>query len=328
NQDVSIFGSAAGGPDTAVAWKESGGSAGTFSPNAAFVQGTYAMTAGTTYIVKLKWKANIPAGGTIFAGAGPLSTGFSPTRLTAVVVSGGIGTAGSTQQYRLANSDGTTWLDIDPSALSLSFTPSSAGVELLGGNADLWTANPGVNQDLGIFISGGSYGAGRVVGWKESGGFAGIFSPNAAFVQAAIPVTAGTTYQARLQWKANHTAPGATIFAGAGPIAGRFSPTSLVALLQPATALTSTARSNQYQLAGNDGSTWVDVDSTNLSLTLTPSANCLAILAGIADLRTANAGYNQDLGIAVNGTLVSWKESGGFAGTFSPNAAFVQGVVS
>src|SRR5437588_2298351 len=118
NQDFGIFVSAAGGPDTAVAWKESGGSAGTFSPNAAFVQGTDAMTAGTSYIATLQWKANIPAGGTLFAGAGPLSTGFSPTRLTAVLVSGGLGMAGSTQQYRLANSDGTSWLDIDPSALS------------------------------------------------------------------------------------------------------------------------------------------------------------------------------------------------------------------
>jgi uncharacterized protein YkwD len=326
NQDLGIFVSANGGPDTLVAWKESGGSAGTFSPNAAFVQGTFGMSASVTYTVKLKWKTNIADAGTIFAGAG-MPGAFSPTRLTAVLVPSGISTATSRQQYQLPDSDGTTWTDIDGTNLSLSFTPSADGTALVGGNADLWTANAGVNQDLGIFISGGSFGTGRIQAWKESGGFAGTFSPNAAFVQTAIPVTAGTTYHARLQWKTNHAASGATIFAGAGPIGGQFSPTSLVVQTMPAaTAPVSAVSTSQYRLAGSNGSSWTDLDGTNLSLTITPSANCLAILGGNADLWTASAGYNQDLAIGVNGTPVAWKESGGFAGTFSPNAAFVQGV--
>src|SRR5947209_4880848 len=68
------------------------------------------------------------------------------------------------------------------------------------------------------------------------------------------------------------------------------------------------------------------------------SADSYAVLSGNADLWTSVAGYNQDLGISVSGTGQSvyptragqpeaWKESGGFAGTFSPNAAFVQTVV-
>lgn len=327
NQDLGIFVSTSGGPDVLVAWKESGGSAGTFSPNAAYAQGTFSMVQATTYTVKLKWKANIPAAGPILAGAGPIGGAFSPTRLTVQLVPTGLSAAVSTQQYSLAHSDGSTWVDLDPSGLSTSFTAAVSGTALLGGNADLWTATAGINQDLGVFVSGGVYGSGQLVAWKESGGFAGTFSPNAAFVQTAILVSAGTTYQAKLRWKANHLT-GATIFAGAGPLGGTFSPTSLVVRLIPAsTTVSSAVSTSQYQLSSSDGATWSDVDSTALSLTLTSPGNCLALLTGNADLWTANAGFNQDLAIDVNGSLAAWKESGGFAGTFSPNAAFVQTVV-
>src|ERR1700730_17698868 len=169
--------------------------------------------------------------------------------------------------------------------------------------------------------------SGEIVAWKESGGFAGTFSPNAAYVQAVIPVTASTTYTVKLKWKANHPT-GATIFAGAGPIAGHFSSTSLVVQALPATSVpTSAVSTSQYALTGSDGTNWNDIDATKLALNITSPGNCLAILTGNADLWTANAGFNQDLGIDVNGTLVAWKESGGFAGTFSPNAAFSQAVV-
>jgi hypothetical protein len=51
----------------------------------------------------------------------------------------------------------------------------------LSGNVDLWTANAGVNQDVGLMVSGVAYGTGgQVVVWKESGGFAGTFSSKAA----------------------------------------------------------------------------------------------------------------------------------------------------
>jgi hypothetical protein len=327
NQDLGIFVSTGGGPDSLVAWKESGGSAGTFSPNAAFVQATFPMAAATTYTVKLKWKTNIPAAGPIVAGAGPIAGAFSPTRLTALLQPTGLSSAVSTKQYGLAASNGSTWTDVDASALSTTFTPAVSGNAFVGGNADLWTATAGVDQDLGLFVSGGAYGAGQLVAWKESGGFAGTFSPNAAFVQAVIPVTAATTYTVKLKWKANHPTA-ATIFAGAGPIAGNFSPTSLVVQALPATTVPSSAVStSQYALTGSNGTSWSDLDAAKLVLNITSPGNCLAVLTGNADLWTANAGFNQDLGIDVNGTLVAWKESGGFAGTFSPNAAFSQAVV-
>jgi hypothetical protein len=67
--------------------------------------------------------------------------------------------------------------------------------------------------------------------WKESGGFAGTFSPNAAYVQTVVQLSGGTTYTFSLQWKTNKNAPGATIYAGAGPINTKFSPTSLTVQL-------------------------------------------------------------------------------------------------
>lgn len=322
NQDLAITVNG-----SVAAWKESGGFAGTFSPNAAFVQTVIPMTAGATYIIKLQWKTNIPEGAaTIFAGAGGPAP-YSPTTLTASLTpsSAGLQSAVSNLQYRLAGSDGVTWTDLDTSSatpLSLSWTPTASVTAVLGGNADLWTANAGVNQDLAITVNG------TVVAWKESGGFAGTFSPNAAFVQAAIPVTAGTLYTIKLQWKTN-IPTGGTIFAGAGG-GSPYSPTRLtVQFFSGGTGLTDVVTSQQYHLSGSNGASWSDLDATHLSLLIAAQpAGCLALLSGNADLWTANAGYNQDLAIAVNGSVVAWKESGGFAGTFSPNAAFVQTLIS
>lgn len=92
------------------------------------------------------------------------------------------------------------------------------------GNADLWTSSAGYNQDIGIAVDS------AVIAWKESGGFAGTFSPNAAYVQGTIGIEPGHTYVVELVWKANVPDPG-SIWAGAGPIAGRYSPTRLTAQL-------------------------------------------------------------------------------------------------
>jgi len=328
NQDLGIFVSDNGGGDQLLAWKESGGFAGTFSPNAAYVQYLFNMTSGHTYVFKLKWKTNKPAAGaTIFAGAG--SGTFSPTSLLAEAFPTGLAPnfAVSTQQYTLANSNGATWQTIDATNLSTTLSPSGAATAVLGANADLWTANAGFNQDLGIFVSDNG-GADTLVAWKESGGFAGTFSPNAAFIKATYTMTGGHTYVFKLKWKTNKNAPGATIVAAAGA-SPTFSPTSLLAETIAAGANPYSAVStSQYSLPNSDGSTWQAIDAA-LNVTVTPGANTNGIVGANADLWTANAGFNQDLGIFVsdNGgadVLVAWKESGGFAGTFSPNAAFAQ----
>jgi hypothetical protein len=138
----------------------------------------------------------------------------------------------STLQYTLTGSDGSTFVDMDATKLSLSITPPFNCQAIATANSDLWTSTGGKNQDIAIFISGGAYGSGKIVGWKESNG-ANTYSPNAAFVQVAATLVGGTTYTVKIQWKANVSAPGATIWAGAGPINGLFSPTRLTVSLIP-----------------------------------------------------------------------------------------------
>jgi len=139
--------------------------------------------------------------------------------------------AKSAQQYSLASSDGSTWTGVDATNLVLNVTPAATCFALVSANSDLWTANVGFNQDLGVNVSGSGSLAPDQLGWKESGGFAGTFSPNAAFVQTGFVINAASAYHLSLEWKTNRPAFGATIFGGAGPIGGLYSPTSLTAQL-------------------------------------------------------------------------------------------------
>jgi hypothetical protein len=337
NQDLGIWLSSTLNPPSIVAWKESGGSAGTFSPNAAAVQTILPVTAGVTYSVKLQWKANHSAlGANIYAGAGPLANGqFSPTRLSVILIpTANLATAVSTQQYPLANSDGSTWQLMDGTNLITTLTPPGNGTALVSANADLWTANSGYNQDIGIFVSVNG-GADQLVGWKESGGSAGTFSPNAAFLQTTWPVSAGSNYVFKIKWKANHSAAGATIYAGAGPIGGSYSPTRLNAIFEPTGSLWTVSTNNQYPLTGSDGATWPAMDLAGLlTMNFTPGTTGNYVVSANADLWTVTSGFNQDMGIFITGgsfttaTLIVWKESGGSAGAFSPNAAYAETVVS
>ena len=344
-----IYPTVAGQPET---WKESGGFAGTFSPNAAYVQSAVPLNAGMAYTITLVWKANKPAAGTtIRAGAGPLfvppsvpappiTPTYSPVRLTAQLIPGPLSPNPNfaqkliTTQPLLSGSNGSTWRDMD-GGLTQSFTAPGDGTLVIGGNADLWTANGGYNQDIGIAVSGGT-GVGPIYpsvpgqpeAWKESGGYGGIQSPNAAFVQAIVPVKSGVPYQVKLQWKTNRPS-GAIIVAGAGPIGGVYSPTTMtIQFFASTNVVNASLTASQPVNPSSDGSTFTPIDSNNLSAPIPSSSmDCVAILGGNADLWTSNAGYNQDIAIWVNGNLLGWKESGGFAGTFSPNAAFVQSVI-
>jgi hypothetical protein len=321
-------------PSFSFAWQSVGGAPPIMSAGLVWTVDPYGSTLygldPSTGVQRLS--ANLGSGTTRFttptAAAGRI---FIATR-TQVHAFGNCPVSVSTQQYRLSNSDGVTWRELDP-CLRLSFNPASDSAAILGANADLWTANAGNNQDLGIFVSADA-GPDQLVAWKESGGFGGTYSPNAAFVQTVYSMLATHSYVVKLKWKTNRPAPGATIFAGAGPLAGKFSPTTLTAQLVPATTVTSAVSTHQYVLAGSDGVTWSTIDPAALSMTVSPNASGTAIFSANADLWTANGGYNQHLGIQITpsdpvaypSNIVSWKESGGFAGTFSPNAAHAQAV--
>jgi Fibronectin type III domain len=261
-------------------------------------------------------------------GTGAAASSYSVTPTSTATPTARL-TAPSQQQYQLPNSDGVTWQDIDATNLSLSVTPTVDTLAIVSGNVDLFTANAGYNQDIGIWMNPGTATAG-IVAWKESGGFAGTFSPNAAAVQTFVSLTANTTYSVKLQWKTNRPALGKTIFAGAGPIGGLYSPTRLSVKLVPGVQMGTAASVQQYGLTNNNGLAWVEIDATNLQIPLSATTDAIAMLGANVDLFTGKAGYNQDIGIFVSvdsgaDQLVAWKESGGFAGTFSPNAAFVQG---
>jgi hypothetical protein len=237
----------------------------------------------------------------------------------------------STSQYTLTHSDGSTWQEIDPTNLRVTVAPAVNQSTLLTANADLWTSQSGQNQDLGIFVSDNGVDNPTPLAWKESGGSAGTFSPNAAFVQTVYAMTGSHTYVFKLKWKTAIPICGpCQIAAGAGPISGAFSPTSLTAMtFASGSAPNFAVSTQQYSLTNSDGSTWQDIDATNLRTDLSPAADGTAVLGANADLWTLQSGQNQDLGIfAADGTgpdtLVSWKESGGSAGTYSPNAAFVK----
>jgi hypothetical protein len=196
------------------------------------------VTGGTTYTARVQWKANKGYYGWIHIGAGPIGANYSPTRMTVILVpgSGGAAVASSVQQFAQQNSDGVSWTPMSMTSMALSITPTVNTSFEVSANADLWTAVAGYNQDVAIMASGGAYGTGTVVAWKESGGFGGTFSPNAAMVTTDLHLQAGSTYSLWVVWKANHGGSGSrSIYAGAGPVAGSFSPSSLiaVALSQP-----------------------------------------------------------------------------------------------
>ena len=206
----------------------------------------------------------------------------------------------SRHQYQLPGSDGITWTEIDPARLRLTETPSQSQSIIVGAGTDLWTANAGYNQDLGIFVSDNS-GPDQLLAWKESGGFAGTYSPNAAFVQALLNGAAGHTYVFKVKWKTNRDAPGATIFAGAGT-AVPYSPTSLTTKrLSPSAATSFVSTTAQQVLPNSDGASWMPLGAgVGLLATLNPGADGSAVLGANADLFTGSPGVNQDIGILVS----------------------------
>ena len=87
---------------------------------------------------------------------------------------------------------------------------------VLASNADLFTKGIGYNRDVAIFVRDNG-GADQLVAWKESGGYAGIYAPNAAFVHFVYSVAAGHGYDFRVKWKTHKPEPASVIiYAAAG----------------------------------------------------------------------------------------------------------------
>jgi hypothetical protein len=173
-------------------------------------------------------------------------------------------------------------------------------------------------------LAGWAMGNAGVYGFSESGyalvgnGFTGGGAVPLHLAPRGIPTT-GTHALGNVAMTTDGI-PNVCIVAGTP---GTFVPLQLGGINN---AIYTAMSTQQYTLGGSDGVTWHDIDATNLSLTITPTVNGRAIFYANADLWTDTAGFNQDIAVTVNGTVHSWKESGGFAGTFSPNAAFIHGV--
>ena len=173
----------------------------------------------------------------------PVATNWLPVQVAGL--NQALFKASTTKLLGLRNSDGATFLDMMPDNspgigltggpdLVLNIKPIFDCYAIITGTASLYTDTGGWNQDIGIYVSG-STAPQSIVSWAESGGDSPN-TPTAAFVNAIVPMTRGTTYNVRLMWKANHSASGVTIRAGAGPFplsAGltSVSPTMLTALL-------------------------------------------------------------------------------------------------
>ena len=326
NQDLAICVAAGATPNstcsngTIVVWKEAGGFT-AFKPATVYAQATYEMTAGTTYGVALYWKTNVAEGAHyIYDGAGGGSP-YSPTSLSAVLTPTSedlVDSAVSTgSQYRTSS---TSWVLMDSTKLDTSFTPFYTGNALLTANADLFTGTSGTHQDLGICVAAAGTltagcGNGTVVSWAENGG-ASSYQPIAALVEGSASVTSGTQYTIGVVWRAGASN---TIFAGAGG-SSPYSLSSVVAQIVPgsdgelSTASTTSQLERSYSSSDN-GTTWADMSSSSLSLSVTPATNEIAYLGGNGSLFANSGGYNIDLGICVvsgSGACnnVGWTESG------------------
>lgn len=218
-----------------AAWKESQGGLPN-APEATLVHAAIPLKGGVTYTISLQWRAGKPYTGTMRAGAGPSGGKYSPSWLTAELIpaspAASVVSASGAGRYALPASDGKTWNDVAPaSKLTLHVTPAADSTATLFASADLASSVPGFNPDLGIFVSGGSYGSGQVVTWTEDGA-PSANSPSVAFVHGVLPLQKGVTYTIKLQWKAGTQGSG-SLFAGAGSPGTGYSPTWLTAQLVP-----------------------------------------------------------------------------------------------
>jgi hypothetical protein len=152
-----------------VSWKEAGGYS-IQAPVPVMVEIPVSLSAGTTYTIKLRWKANQSDPGTLYTGAGPINGAYASTRLIVLPLSVSSSVV-STKQYTLTNNNGSSWVDLDDPLLSFSYTPSSTCQALLSANADLFVGTFGYNIDLGMVVSGGAYGSEQMVSRTESEGW-------------------------------------------------------------------------------------------------------------------------------------------------------------
>jgi hypothetical protein len=175
-----------------------------------------------------------------------------------------------------------------------------AGLAGFGGGI----SGPGVYAEGGAGNGNGVYAVGTgtasaVFGTGSASGLGGAFQGGRSPINLSPAATAGPpttgSHGAGDVWVDSN---GTHWLCTAAGMPGTFYPVQTGGLNQ---ALYTAVSTQQYTTTGSDGTTWVDLDGTNLKLTITPSFNCQAILSGNSDLWTSTSGVNQDLGITISG---------------------------
>ena len=213
-------------------------------------------------------------------------------------VAGTIGAAGGSSPGTVEDDYSLAWITLPPGSYPVSLTNTSTGGQLRA-TAVCDTGTSLVRSPLPAVVGAGA--------------------------TTTLPVFDATSCVRRLAVVTNQQqSPGNPDNAARRGFTVSTGPPGAVAGLVPVTR----ASTAQYTLADSDGATWRMIDATKLAMTVEPSTAGTAVISANADLWTWTSGINQDLGIFVDNQLVAWKESGGSAGTFSPNAASVETVVS
>ncbi len=220
---------------------QTSGSATGAMPIAALVEATQTLTPNTTYTMGIFWQAE--AAHTIYAGAGA-SGAYSLTSLIAQLTPTSDGeqatVATTAKQTRAWSStdDGTSWEELGSE--SFSITPSVNVLTYLTANATL-AINTGIDPiDYGICVISGSEACDTAGDYLVAETASRVLppTPDAAYLQIPVFMTAGTAYTVELEWRAGD-AMGSTASMTAGrSIAGPFTPeeTTLTSLQVPYSA--------------------------------------------------------------------------------------------
>lgn len=99
---------------------------------------------------------------------------------------------------------------------------------------------------------------------------------------------------------------------------------ALVAHADTAQRTSWNASSNQmYRLEGNNGMSWIAMDPSKLTLSISPAVDSYAVLSASADVESSTT-ENTDVGISVGGGApLAWKEGGEYTGS-KPDPVYTQ----
>ena len=199
---------------------QTSGSATGAMPVASLVEATATLSSNTTYTMEIFWQAE--SAHTVYAGAGGGSGTYSLTSLIAQMTPSSdaeqatISTTSVQTRSYSGSDDGTGWETIGSDTYSI--TPSVNVLTYLTANATL-SINTGVDPvDFGICVASGSNTCDSTGTYIAAETASRVLppTPDAAYLQIPVFMTAGTPYTVALQWRA-----GDAMTSGESMVAGK-----------------------------------------------------------------------------------------------------------